>query len=170
LFPADLAFEHHAMATTFCTDSTRTDGTSATWWRVGGYTTLGELPTASHKAVLGFATVMLGVPRGAPDLEHSVNALRALLDASDQAAMIPPRRQSADFRKIDNLLTAPESDALRTTTASARFLPGDVPLSVMLLIQQDLITPILRGEKAPEAAAKQVQWLVQRRLTPNDND
>jgi hypothetical protein len=53
------------------------------WWRGGGGgdIALAELPAAERKLWVGYAT-MLSIPANAPDPKHSLNGLRALLDAS----------------------------------------------------------------------------------------
>jgi hypothetical protein len=65
---------------------------------------------------------MLSIPAVAPDPVHSLNGLRALLDASAAGVFLPASKGTDDLRKVNQLLMDSEARALSEA-------PGDVALA-----------------------------------------
>ena len=120
---------------------------------------IAELPTAEKKVVLGFAPLMIGIPKNAPDLAHSMNALRALFEASGLTMFLPPTKKSEDLRKAEGLLAETDVPALQNTLQIVRFFPGDTP-NLGGVIEREFVTPVLSGTKKPAQAAKDAQSVV----------
>jgi ABC-type glycerol-3-phosphate transport system substrate-binding protein len=148
-----------AMATAFSAGST--------WWRPQGIpnVALAELPRADQKVWVGYAS-MLAIPATAPDPPHSLNGLRALLDASAVGVQLPARKGADDLRKINELLTEGEASALSDALNAVRYLPSEFPGDVIFsLLSTAYLIPILTGQKDPAQAAKDAQPVVQEQLT-----
>lgn len=117
---------------------------------------------ASSKAVtLGFPGIMLGIPKNATDTDHSVNALRGLLDAASLTMILPPRTGVTDLKSVQNLLLDSEAAALSRSLASIKVLPGDFPLEALAVAQTELVIPVLTGQKQAKNAVKEAQSAVQ---------
>jgi ABC-type glycerol-3-phosphate transport system substrate-binding protein len=137
------------------------------WWRDGGVDdiALAELPTVGHKVWLAYAT-MLSIPANAPDPQHSLNGLRALLDASAIGIYLPARKGADNLRQIEELLTDGEASALKDALDDVRYLPSDFPSNAILpLLWSDYFTPILTGQKDPAQAGKDAQPIIQEQLS-----
>jgi ABC-type glycerol-3-phosphate transport system substrate-binding protein len=139
----------------------------STWWRSAGNSDVAvtQLPQADQKVWVGFAT-MLSIPANAPDPPHSLNGLRALLDASAVGIYLPARKGADDLRKINELLMESEASALSDALGSVRYLPSEFPGDAILpLLWTNHLTPILTGQKKPAQAAKDAQPAIQEQLT-----
>jgi hypothetical protein len=137
------------------------------WWRSGGVgdVALAALPAAERKVWVGYAT-MLSIPASAPDPEHSLNGLHALLDASAIGIYLPARQGTDNLRQIEELLTDGEASALKDTLGGVRYLPSDFPSNVIIqLLWSDYFTPILTGQKDPVQAGKEAQPIIQEQLS-----
>jgi ABC-type glycerol-3-phosphate transport system substrate-binding protein len=137
------------------------------WWRSGGVgnVALAELPVADRKAWVGYAT-MLSIPTIAPDPEHSLNGLRALLDASSTGLYLPARKGADNLRQVEELLTDGEASALQDTLGGVRYLPSDFPSNAILpLLWSEYFTPILTGQKSAAQAGKDAQPTIQAELS-----
>jgi ABC-type glycerol-3-phosphate transport system substrate-binding protein len=148
-----------AMASTF------SDG--SIWWRSGGVddVALAELPAAERKTWVGYAT-MLSIPASAPDPEHSLNGLRALLDASAMGIYLPARKGAGNLRQVEELLTDNEASALQDILNGVHYLPSAFPSNVIIqLLWSDYFTPILTGQKVPAQAGKDAQPIIQEQLS-----
>jgi hypothetical protein len=135
------------------------------WWHAGNYdgTELAELPE-QRRGVLGTAPIVVGVPRGAPDLKHSLNALRGLVEAAPGALLLPARRNGPPLRQRNTFLTEGDATALRSALGAARFLPGDFPLTQLApLLDRELMLPALTGRKPARLAARDAQVVLDRR-------
>jgi ABC-type glycerol-3-phosphate transport system substrate-binding protein len=130
-------------------------------WRSGYDAVVTPMPTTGRGTGLATANVMVGIPTNAPDAAHSLHALRALVEASPEAFMLPARREGADPRRIDASLSEAEAEVLKQTAASARFLPGDVPSSVTRVVVRELVVPVLTRAKRPAQAARDALPLVE---------
>jgi ABC-type glycerol-3-phosphate transport system substrate-binding protein len=107
---------------------------------------------------------MLGIPKNASDISHSVNAIRGLLDAAALTMILPTRKGVTDLKKVQNLLIDSESAALSNALASIRVLPGDFPLEALAAAQTELVVPVLSGQKLAKNAVKEAQAPVQAAL------
>jgi ABC-type glycerol-3-phosphate transport system substrate-binding protein len=137
------------------------------WWRSGGVgnVALAELPAAERKVWVGYAT-MLSIPTNAPDPEHSLNGLRALLDASATGLYLPARKGADNLRQVEELLTDTEASALQDALSGVRYLPSDFPSNAILpLLWSEYFTPILTGQKDPLQAGKDAQPTIQGELS-----
>jgi multiple sugar transport system substrate-binding protein len=124
-----------------------------------------EVPQASQKVGLGYAS-MLAIPAAALDPMHSLNGLRALLDASIAGVFLPARKGTDDLRKVNPLLTDSEASALSDALGTVRYLPGDFPGNAIYpLIWTNYLVPIISGQKDPSQAAKDAQPIIQGQLT-----
>ncbi|HEV8635030.1 MAG TPA: extracellular solute-binding protein [Chloroflexota bacterium] len=134
----------------------------AVWWVGGGTDDLriAEMPTAEKKVTLGTTPLMLGVPRNAPDQAHSLNALRAILDASAESMFLPPTRNASDIRKTDNLMAETDATAFANTLPMLRFIPGDAPTNVGPAVEHELLRPVLLKQKRPQQAARDTQRVI----------
>jgi ABC-type glycerol-3-phosphate transport system substrate-binding protein len=134
----------------------------AVWWVGGGSDDLriAEMPTAEQKVTLGATPLLLGVPKNAPDQAHSVNALRAILDASPESMFLPPTRNAVDVRKTDNLMAESDATAFANTLPMLRFLPGDAPTNVAPAVERELLRPVLLKQKRPRQAARDAQQVI----------
>jgi ABC-type glycerol-3-phosphate transport system substrate-binding protein len=139
----------------------------AIWWRGGGQgdVVLGELPAVAQKVWLGYAS-MLSIPANAPDPEHSLNGLRALLDASAIGIHLPARKGASNLRQVQELLTESEASALQDALGGIRYLPSEFPTNAILpLLWSSYFTPILTGQKDPAQAGKDAQPMIQEQLS-----
>lgn len=125
---------------------------------------LAAIPTDGAAAYLGVALLMLGIPRNAPDLRHSLSALRSYLEAGGQTLLTPTRRALANLRTDAMGLDGPEVEALRATVTGARYLPGQLPLDVVPTIQREFLLPALQGRRPPDLAARDARVSVEARL------
>jgi ABC-type glycerol-3-phosphate transport system substrate-binding protein len=125
---------------------------------------IGSFPAATKAATLGFPGIMLGVPKNAPDVDHSANALHGLLDAAALSMILPTRKGVTDLKKVQDLLLDSEAIALSNALGSIRVLPGDFPLEALAVAQTELVVPILSGQKVPKNAVKEAQAPVQAAL------
>jgi ABC-type glycerol-3-phosphate transport system substrate-binding protein len=124
-----------------------------------------ELPSTGKKVFYGYAS-MLSIPAAAPDPPHSLNGLRAMLDASALSVLLPARKGSNDLRTINQLLTESEATALTDALSAVRYLPTDFPLDgIYGLLWSDYLLPILTGQKDPAQAANDAQPRIQGQLT-----
>lgn len=140
----------------------------AVWWRNNTNLLIAEMPTAEKKVVFGNASLLIGIPTRAPDLAHSLNALRAMFDASADSMFLPPRKGATDIRKTDTLMAESDASAFAATLSMARFLPGDAPLHVYPLIEQEFLFPVLRGQRRPAEAARAAQGAIDELLKRSD--
>ncbi len=125
---------------------------------------LAALPTEGKGGALGVAFLMLGIPRAAPDVRHSLNALRSYLDAGGTTMLTPTKKALSNLRTDAMNLNEEEAAALRATVETARFLPGQLPLSVLPIVQREFIVPVLRGLKAPDVAAREARLSIEEAL------
>jgi hypothetical protein len=130
-------------------------------WRSGYDAVLTTVPVSGRRTSLATANVMVAIPTNAPDVAHSLEALRALVDAGPEAFMIPARRGGADPRRVDAALSEAEAEVLKQTAVSARFLPGEAPSSVTRVVVRELVVPVLTGAKRPARAARDALPLVE---------
>jgi hypothetical protein len=136
------------------------------WWHAGNYdgTELCELPD-QRRGVLGTAPILVAVPRGAPDLKHSLNALRGLVEAAPSALLLPARRNGPPLRQMNTFLTEADATTLGSALGALRFLPGDFPLTQLApLLDRELMLPALTGRKPPRVAVRDAQAVLERRL------
>ena len=133
------------------------------WWRQYEDVYAAEMPHAGTRVGLGFVGLMVGVPKQAPDMTHSLNALRGLVDAAAGSMFLPARR-TEDLRKAEMMLREPEALGLHAALAAARFVPGDLPFQVITVLSREYILPILTGKKRPAEAARDAQPLVDAEL------
>jgi hypothetical protein len=136
------------------------------WWHAGNYdgTELAELPE-QRRGVLGTAPILVAVPRGAPDLKHSLNALRGLVEAAPSALLLPARRNGPPLRQMNTFLTEADATTLGSALGALRFLPGDFPLTQLApLLDRELMLPALTGRKPPRVAVRDAQAVLERRL------
>jgi len=115
---------------------------------------LAALPTEGRGGSLGVAPLMLGIPRTAPDVRLSLNALRSYLDAGGTTMLTPTKKALSNLRTDAMNLNEEEAAALRTAVETARFLPGQLPLSVLPIVQREFVVPVLRNERTPDVAAR----------------
>ena len=133
------------------------------WWRQYEDVYAAELPHAGTHVGLGFVGLMVGIPRQAPDLAHSLNALRGLVDAAAGSLFLPVRRAD-DLRAPELMLREPEAVGLQAALSAARFVPGDFPFEVVGVLSREYILPILTGKKRPAEAARDARPLVDAEL------
>jgi ABC-type glycerol-3-phosphate transport system substrate-binding protein len=124
-----------------------------------------QFPAASKSTVFGLPSLMIGVPVGAPDPAHSVNALRGMIEASAKLGFMPVRKDADNLHKIQGMLQQPEADAISPELATARYLPGDFPYDVLETVAQSFVEPVLLGKMTAQAAAKDAEPLAQAMLT-----
>jgi hypothetical protein len=134
------------------------------FWSRPGDGQLGTLPSDGQHANLGVAVLMLGIPRHAPDTAFSVRALRALISAASETLLAPTRSAANNLRPEEIGLTQPEGDALKASLASARYLPGGLPLDVLPVVQREFVVPVLAGKKAAAAAARDARLPIEQAL------
>jgi ABC-type glycerol-3-phosphate transport system substrate-binding protein len=133
------------------------------WWRQYEDVYAAELPHAGTRVGLGFVGLMVGIPKQAPDMAHSLNALRGLVDATAGSLFLPVRRAD-DLRAPELMLREPEGVGLLSALAAARFVPGDFPFEIVGVLSREYILPILTGKKRPAEAARDAQPLVDAEL------
>jgi hypothetical protein len=121
---------------------------------------IAEMPTAEKKIVLGIAPLMLGIPKNAPDVAHSLNALRAIFESSGLTMFLPPTRNIEDIRKTESLMAESDAPALQSTLQMVRFVPGDAPSGLYGVVEREFVAPVLTGAKKPAQASKDAQAVI----------
>jgi len=134
------------------------------WWRTAGFSGYDEsvatLPTSDRSATLGTVFSLLAIPTRAPNPDLSLTALHDLLDATDLAGVMPPRKTIKNLHQVSTLITEEDSKVLLASLATARFLPGDATGDVLDHVAKELVLPILTGKKKPQDAANDAQKLI----------
>lgn len=138
----------------------------AVWWHtaVSEGTELCELPE-QRRGLMGFASILVGIPRGAPDLKHSLNALRGLVEGASEVLVLPARRAAPPLRRMNSFLNENDAAVLSSALRAVRFLPGGFPwMQIAPIVSRELMVPALAGRKSARQAARDAQALVDRRL------
>jgi hypothetical protein len=136
------------------------------WWHtvVNEGTELCELPE-QRRGLVGFASILVGIPRAAPDLKHSLNALRGLVEGASRVLVLPARRAAPPLRQMNNLLSDNDAAVLSSALGALRFLPGDFPWTqIAPIVSRELMVPALAGRKSARQAARDAQTFVDRRI------
>jgi hypothetical protein len=133
------------------------------WWLQNPEIFVAEVPTAGDRVCLALASLLAGIPRNAPDLNHSLNALRGLVDACAGSMFLPPRR-TEDLQKVELAVREQEATSLRDALNAARFVAGDFPIALGPVLAREFTLPILHGRKRPAEAARDAQTLVDAEL------
>lgn len=136
------------------------------WWRQRDAMILAPLPSTGHRVVLGSADLLIAIPRKPNDEAHSLNSLRAILEAADRMMLMPTRQsgQTGQDPRMTNAGISPgDADTLTTSLSIARFVPGDLNITAQMskLLESELMVPVLTGRKAALAAAQDVQQQLQ---------
>lgn len=120
-----------------------------------------------RSGVFAYAPLMVGVPRGAPRRDLSIEALGALAGAVPEAVLMPAgRRTPGAAPGVAAQMSPDDAAALDRLRADARFLPGDVPyFALAQTLEEELVLPVLAGKKRPEQAVADARSAIDRRLS-----
>ena len=115
-----------------------------------------EMPIAEKRVVFGTAPLMLGIPTRAPDVAHSVNGLRAILETGLAYAQMSPTTKPGKLAG-----KSWDGPAIASTLEMARFVPADSPLRFRSAIEREFLLPILKGDKSFDDAARDARLVVE---------
>jgi maltose-binding protein MalE len=122
------------------------------------------MPHGDHPAVLGAVWTIIGIPSKVADPERSLTALRALRVAAP-ATLVPALRTPApNLRLIEGHLTERDAQVLSTSLDVARFIPGDVDLTILELVASQMVLPVVTGKKKPQDAANDAQKAIDKAM------
>jgi len=138
----------------------------AVFWRGFGDIQVTELPTTERRVILGTTPLLIGIPAKAPDLKHSLNALRAMVEASPDGMFLPPVKGTRDIRRTDSLMLDSEASAYVSALDQVRFLSADTPLHAYPAIEAEFLFPVLRGERKTAEAAQSAQKILDAMMKP----